>query len=82
VEVSAEVKAEVGAEVVVDILADVLVDVFADVLVELASGTGLEVWVKTRQPKELEVFNSLRLSIVVAAEITAEVIIAAEAIIG
>jgi len=39
----------------------------------------LKVWVKIRQPKKLKVFNSLRLSMVVLIELTAE--IAAEILI-
>jgi hypothetical protein len=37
--------------------------------------------VKMRQPKELEVFNSLRLSIVVAAEVATEALIEVAAIV-
>ena len=51
-------------------LADVAVDVAADVAgrteppVELTGGTELEVRVEIQQFKELEVFDSLRLSVV------------------
>ena len=51
-------------------LAEALADVAADVtsrtelLVELAGGTELEARVEIWQLKELEVFNSLRLSVV------------------
>jgi hypothetical protein len=47
--------------------------VAAEVLVELAGGTELKAQVKIRQPKELKVFNSPRLSVVVTAEVTSEV---------
>jgi len=42
--------------------------------VEIAGGTELKARVKIRQLKELKVFNSLRLSMVVAAEILTEVV--------
>ena len=48
-------------------------DILTDVLIELTSGTGLKARVETRQPKELKVFDSLRLSVVVTTEITAKV---------
>ena len=47
-------------ELFIDILTDILTDITADV----PSRTELKVRVKIRQPKELKVFNSLRLSIV------------------
>ena len=52
---------------------EVLAEVTAEVFIELAGGTELEVRVKIRQPEELKVFDSLRLSVVVAAEIFAEI---------
>ena len=48
----AEVFTEVNAEINTEILTDV------------TNRIELKVWVKIRQPKELKVFNSLRLSIV------------------
>ena len=55
-----EVAVEIPAEVLVEAAAEAL----AEVLIELAGGTELKAWVKIRQPKELEVFDSLRLSVV------------------
>ena len=47
-----------------DVTADVAADVAADITADVASRTELKARVKIRQPKELKVFNSLRLSIV------------------
>ena len=47
-----------------DVLADVAADVAADIITDVADRIELKVWVEIRQPKELKVFNSLRLSIV------------------
>ena len=52
----------------------VAAEVAADIAVEIAGGTELEARVEIRQLEELEVFDSLRLSVVVAAEILAEVV--------
>ena len=41
-----------------------LVEVLADIAADIANRIKLKVQVKIRQPKELEVFNSLKLSIV------------------
>ena len=46
----------------------------ADVVADVADRTELEARVEIRQPEELEVFNSLRLSVVVLAEILAEIL--------
>jgi len=51
----------------------------AEVLAEVAGGTELKAWVKIRQPKELKakelkVFNSLRLSVVLLVEVPIEVL--------
>jgi hypothetical protein len=62
--------------------AEAAAEVLAEVLVELAGGTELEARVEIRQLEarvemrqleELEVFDSPRLSVVVAAEIAAEI---------
>jgi len=47
----------------------------AEITIEITSRTELKAWVKIRQLKELKVFNSLRLSIVVAIEVLTEVLI-------
>jgi len=44
--------------------AEATAEVAAEVLIKLTGGTELKARVKIRQPKELKVFNSLRLSIV------------------
>ena len=62
--VAAEVPAEVLAVVLAVVLAEILADVAADVAVDVAGRTELEARVEIRQPEELEVFNSLRLSMV------------------
>ena len=53
---------------VADVAAEVVAEAFADVAADIAAGvvgrTELEAWVEIRQPEELEVFNSLRLSVV------------------
>jgi hypothetical protein len=56
----------------------------AEVLVELAGGTELEARVEIRQPEELEVFDGLRLSVVVLAEVLPEVLadVAVEVLAG
>jgi len=51
-----------------------------EVLTEVTSRTELKVWVKIRQPKELKakelkVFDSLRLSMVLLVEVPAEVLV-------
>jgi len=70
--------------------AEAAAEVAAEVLVELAGGTELEARVKIRQLEarveirqleELEVFDSPRLSVVVAAEVAAEVLIEAVAVV-
>jgi hypothetical protein len=60
---------EISAEILIEVAAEVL----AEVLIELAGGTKLKARVKMRQPEELEVFDSPRLSIVVTTEVTTEV---------
>ena len=45
-------------------MVELFADVFADVAADIASRTELEAWVKIQQLEELEVFNSLRLSII------------------
>ena len=45
-------------------LAEVLADAAADVITDITNRTELKARVKIRQPKELKVFNSLRLSVV------------------
>ena len=52
------------AEVFADAAADVAADVAADFATDVAGRTELKAQVKIRQPEELEVFNSLRLSMV------------------
>ena len=52
------------AEIFTDTATDVAVDVAADVAADVTNKTELKAQVKIRQPKELEVFNSLRLSVV------------------
>ena len=64
-----EVLAEVLLEVLADVAADVAVDVAADVAADVAGRTELEAWVEIQQPEELEVFNSLRLSMVLLVTI-------------
>ena len=51
-------------EVFADAAADVTADIATDVAADVASRTELKARVKIRQPKELKVFNSLRLFIV------------------
>ena len=53
-----------SVEVLAEVLADITVNVTADVIADVANRTELKVQVEIRQPKELKVFNSLRLSIV------------------
>ena len=55
------------AEVFTEVLTEVTVELITELIAELKAQ------VEIRQLKELKVFNSLRLSIVVAAEILAEV---------
>ena len=52
------------AEVLI-ITMETLTELIAELITEFISRTELEVWVKIQQLKELKVFNSLRLSIVV-----------------
>ena len=76
--VAAEVLAVVFAVVLAEILAEaVAVDVLADVAADVLGRTELEARVEIRQPEELEaeeleVFGSLRLSVVFAAEVLVE----------
>ena len=51
-------------DIAVDITTDVAADVAADITIDITNKTELKAWVKIRQLKELKVFNSLRLSIV------------------
>jgi flagellar biosynthesis protein FliP len=69
------------AEIAAEALAKAAAEVLAEVLIELTSGTELKARVEIRQLKELEAFDSLRLSILVAAEILAEVLAEAVAIV-
>jgi len=63
VELAAEAVAEVAAEVVaVEVALELIAELNAELDAELVAE--LEVWVEIRQPEELEVFDSLRLSIV------------------
>ena len=62
-EVFTEVATEVTAEITAEIAAEISTEVITEVLTELKAR------VKIRQPKELGVFNSPRLSIVLTAEI-------------
>ena len=55
-------------------LAEVFADAAADIAADIASRTELKARVKIRQPKELKVFNSLRLFIAVTAEIFTKLI--------
>ena len=52
------------AEVLADVAADVAAEILIEVLAKIASGTKLEARVEIRQLEALEVFNSLRLSVV------------------
>ena len=61
--------AEVAAEIATEILAEVLLEEQR----LIASRTELKARVEIRQPKELEAFDSLRLSIEVAVEVLTEV---------
>src|SRR6266702_2589269 len=69
VEIPAEVLVEVTVEALAEAAADIAAEIAAEVLVELAGGTELEARVEIRQPEELKVFDSLRLFVVVAAEV-------------
>ena len=67
------------AELFIEFLTNVLTEILAaDILVELTSRTKLIAELKERakiqQPKELKVFNSLRLSVVVATEVLADIL--------
>ena len=55
-------------------LAEVFAEIAAEIATEIAGGTELKARVKIQQLEELKVFNSLRLSIVVATEILTEVV--------
>ena len=59
-----EVLIDITVDIAVDITTDVAADVAADITIDITNKTELKAWVKIRQPKELKVFNSLRLSIV------------------
>ena len=52
---------------------DLAAEVLAEVAAKIASGTELEAQVEIRRLEELEVFDSLRLSVVVAAEVLVEI---------
>ena len=54
-------------------LAKLFTELFVELLAELL--VELKAWVELRHPKELEVFNSLRLSVVVLIEVLLEVFI-------
>ena len=51
-------------DVFTDVTADITIDVTIDVITDVTNKTELKAWVKIQQPKELKVFNSLRLSVV------------------
>ena len=55
--------------VATEILVEVLLEVLADVAADIAGRMELEAQVKIRQPEELKVFNSLRLSVVLLVAI-------------
>ena len=62
-EITAEILAEVTAEVVaVEVASELIAELDAELNAELVAE--LEARVEIRQPKELKVFNSLRLSVV------------------
>ena len=56
--------ADVLINVTADITADVAADITTDIIADVANRTELKARVKIRQPKELKIFNSLRLSII------------------
>ena len=60
----AEVFIDAATDVTTDVTADIAADVAADITADVASRTELKAQVKIQQPKELKVFNSLRLSVV------------------
>ena len=64
VKIAAEVLVEVAVEALAEAAAEIAAEIAAEVLVELAGGTELEARVEIWQPEELEVFDSLRLSVV------------------
>ena len=70
--VAAAVAAEVLAVVLAEVLAEIAAEAVAEVAAEIAGGTELEARVEIRQLEALEVFNSLRLSVVVTAEVLVE----------
>ena len=47
----------------------------ADIVADIANRTELEAQVEIRQPEELEVFDALRLSVEVLAEVLPEVLV-------
>jgi hypothetical protein len=58
------IAAAVATEVPMGVIAEVITEIAAEINMEVAGRTKLKALVKIRQPKELKVFNSLRLSIV------------------
>ena len=52
------------AEVLADVAADIAADITADITTNITSKTELKARVEIQQLKELKVFNSLKLSIV------------------
>ena len=51
-----------------------LAEVLTDITTDITDGTELKTQVKIRQLKEFKVFNTLRLSVEVLAEVTVELI--------
>ena len=76
---TAEVLTEAAAGLGYRSQIQLITEIAAEIAAEIAGGTELKARVKIRQLEELKVFDSLRLSIVVAAEVLVE--IAAEILI-